>query len=130
MVRTVDLELVDPLLKVLVLEVVEIGRAAVGTGCRGGHAPLNTVLAVVLAAADNLHWLSEHFGAELADQFCWDLARKIERIAIVLQLWAAVHCHYLWARGMDRREMMYILSTQYCTMKQNAESSEKVINSF
>ena len=106
MVWTVDLELVDPLLKVLVLEVVEVGCVAVGTGSSGGHAPFNAVLAVVLATADNLHWLSEHFGAELADQFCWDLARKIKCIAIVLQLWAAVHCHYLWAGPMEGREMM------------------------
>ena len=62
-VWTVDLEHVDPLLKVLVLEVIEIGRVAVGAGGVASDPPLDAVPAVVLAAAHDLDRFSEDFGA-------------------------------------------------------------------
>ena len=62
-VRAVDFEHVDPLLKVLVLEVVEIGCVAVGACRVCRYPPLDAALTVVLAAAHDLDWLPEDFGA-------------------------------------------------------------------
>ena len=59
-VGAVDLEHVDALLKVLVFEVVEVWRVAVWTCCIDIDPSFNAILAVVVAAAHNLHWLTKH----------------------------------------------------------------------
>jgi len=65
-VRAVDFEVAHSLFKVHVPEVVEIGCAAVWTREIGCDSPFYAILAEVLATADDLPRITEHFRANLA----------------------------------------------------------------
>ena len=97
-VGAVYLEQINPLLKVLVFEVVECRRVAVGACGVDGDATLNAGLAVMVATADDLHWLSQHSGTQLAHQLWRNLADKVEGIAIVFELGTGIHVHYLYSK--------------------------------
>ena len=98
-VGAVDLECVDPLLKVGVSEVVEVGRATIRTGVVYCDALFDAVVAVVASAADHLPWFIEDLGAELAHQLLGNLAHKAVRLptvrSLVLVWTAVVQGHYL-----------------------------------
>jgi len=79
----------------LVLEVVEVGCAAVGTWRGGADSTLDAVLAVVLSATDDLYGLPENLGAQLTHKLSWNFPDKVKHVAIVLDLWTAVHRHDL-----------------------------------
>ena len=99
LMRAVDLELVDSLLKMDVSEMVETRRAAAGAGVVGGDPPLDAALTVVLPTADHLSRIPQHLVAHLTDQLVRNLAGEFERVSIGRALLfiqrSTVHCHYL-----------------------------------
>ena len=77
MVGAVDTEVVDPLLKVDIAEVVETFRLARGAAVVQVDPLLNAVLAVMAATADHLARVTQDFAAQLADKFVWNFPNEL-----------------------------------------------------
>ncbi len=78
LMRAVNLELVYPLLEVNISEMVEAWCAAIRAGVVRDYTFLYAALAIVLATADHLSWVLQHFVAHFAIQLIGNLPCKLE----------------------------------------------------